>query len=270
LVKMLKFAVLSILLVAGASALPRVSRRVPGGGKIVGGEDAREGQFPYQLSLRWLGSHICGASIISETLAVTAAHCVDGDSPSAIQVVAGKHRRTTTGPNEQNKQVTRINVHPEYDDYYFANDIALLTLSSSDPLVFNDFVKAIPLPAKEQQTTGDIIVSGWGAIRQGGAAADILQYVQIPTIDDVACQKLYPDERVLSSMLCAGLPQGGKDSCQGDSGGPLAAVDGGYLAGIVSWGYGCAQPNYPGVNTEVSYFIDFINANRAFTGHHNH
>lgn len=74
---------------------------------------------------------------------------------------------------------------------------------------------------------------------------------------------MYPEEEIAEHMLCAGLAEGGKDSCQGDSGGPLAAVDGGYLAGLVSWGYGCALPRRPGVNTEVSYFIDWITRNGA-------
>ena len=60
-------------------------------------------------------------------------------------------------------------------------------------------------------------------------------------------------------MICAGLEEGGKDSCQGDSGGPL--VSGNVLAGIVSWGYGCAVAGYPGVYTEVAHFSNWINQN---------
>ena len=63
------------------------------------------------------------------------------------------------------------------------------------------------------------------------------------------------NESIADSMICAGT--GGKDSCQGDSGGPL--VDGkGYLIGIVSWGNGCARDGYPGVYTETSYFVDWV------------
>lgn len=76
---------------------------------------------------------------------------------------------------------------------------------------------------------------------------------------------MYPEEIVEESMLCAGFPEGGRDSCQGDSGGPLVSVEGGYLAGLVSWGYGCALPGRPGVNTEVAHFVDWILANSGQT-----
>jgi len=230
---MLKLALVVALLVASAAAFPRAQRKIPGGGKIVGGEDATVGQFPYQLSLLWFGSHICGAAIIRDNLAITAAHCVEGDSPSSLRVIGGKHRRAVTGANEQARNVVRIVVHAAYNGNTFVNDIALLHLDGS--FTFDDFVKPIALPTAQQQTTGDIIVSGWGATRQGGALADILQWVRLPTIPDATCQGMYPEETIVPSMLCAGLVQGGQDSCQGDSGGPLAAVTGNYLAGLVSW-----------------------------------
>ncbi|OXA54813.1 trypsin-1 [Folsomia candida] len=259
---MLKLAtILVTLLVALSSAYPRSSLRVPGGGRIVGGEDATVGQFPYQLSLTMAGSIICGASIISPNLALTAAHCVNRAQPSQVQVIAGRHLRTTPAPNEQIRQVTRIDVHENYNGNTYANDIALLHLSTSTPFVYDDVVGEIALPTREQQTTGDTVVSGWGRLTSG-LYPTVLQWVQVPHVSDAQCQQLYPEETILPSMLCAGLIAGGKDSCQGDSGGPQAAVNGGYLAGIVSWGYGCAAPNRPGVYTEVSYFIDWIDAHR--------
>jgi len=57
-------------------------------------------------------------------------------------------------------------------------------------------------------------------------------------------------------MLCAASP--GKDACQGDSGGPLYDAKKNVLIGIVSWGIGCANPNYPGVYARISEAIDWI------------
>ncbi|XP_021931893.1 uncharacterized protein LOC110835704 [Zootermopsis nevadensis] len=92
--------------------------------------------------------------------------------------------------------------------------------------------------------------------QEGGATSRILQKLQLPIVSASRCRCLYGD--LPDHQICAGYPEtGGKDSCQGDSGGPL--VVSGLQIGVVSWGYGCAKPRYPGVYTEVAAYRSWIN-----------
>lgn len=243
-------------LAAQSFALPAVLKVWPS--RIVGGEPAEPKELPFQLSLRFRGNMICGASILSESVIVTAAHCsVLGDA-NLYSVVAGDHNRDVNEGTEQVRDVSSVLVHPEYDDWWITNDIALMVLS--EPLQFDDYVQPIKLAKAGHTATGDAVTSGWGTTSESGSTAVILQKVTVPIVTDGECRDAYGDE-IFDHMLCAGIPEGGKDACQGDSGGPLTATDlddERYLAGIVSWGYGCARPGFPGVYTEVSYFVDWV------------
>jgi len=248
-------------LVAQSLALPRLLKVWPH--RIVGGEPAGPRELPFQLSLRYYGTHLCGASVLSRDLIVTAAHCAEvgeGDATS-FSVVAGDVDRNTNEGTEQTRQVSRMVIHAEYDDMMISNDIALMWLA--EPLELNENVQPIAVPAPGHTATGPAVVSGWGALVENGGGAAVLQKVTVPIITDAECREAYGDGEVYDSMICAGIPEGGKDSCQGDSGGPLTAMDLGtrYLAGIVSWGYGCARPGFPGVYTEVSHFYEWIQSN---------
>merc|ERR1712113_1353184 len=97
-----------------------------------------------------------------------------------------------------------------------------------------------------------------GTTTEGGSLARVLQKVDVPVVSDDHCRDSYGQSDITDSMICAGLDQGGKDSCQGDSGGPFMC--GNELSGVVSWGYGCAEAGYPGVYTQTSYFVDWINS----------
>lgn len=101
------------------------------------------------------------------------------------------------------------------------------------------------------------VITGWGAEREGGTTTEVLNRASVPIISKAACNKAYESFGGLpDGQICAAYPNGGKDSCQGDSGGPLT-IDG-RLAGIVSWGNGCARPGYPGAYTEIAAFRDWI------------
>merc|ERR1719145_315352 len=112
-----------------------------------------------------------------------------------------------------------------------------------------------------QASEGECTVSGWGTLSSGGSCCPMkLMKVDVPVVTDETCRLEYPF-MIADSMLCAG--ERGKDSCQGDSGGPMVCYNGdgsGYLGGIVSWGIGCGGLLHPGVYTEVSYFVDWVEA----------
>jgi trypsin len=254
----------ALLLIASASAAPRLRPLFPRGySTIVGGTTASQGEFPYQLSFQdtafGANFHFCGASVLNADTSITAGHCVYGEdyaSPVNLRVVAGEQSLSTNSGNEQAVVIDRIAIHEDYSSSGTLNDIALLRGATS--FSFNSNVAAVNLPSAFQATSGTCTVTGWGTLSSGGSSPDQLQKVDVPVVSDADCRAAYGTTSIKDYMICAG--EEGKDSCQGDSGGPLYCS--GYLGGIVSWGRGCADARYPGVYTEVSYFIDWINANK--------
>ena len=235
-------------------------------GKIVGGKPAQPGQFPWQVSLgvSWIpeaaGAHFCGGTIYNDRWIVTASHCVDGNTPDTIVVTAGTIDLKSGG---QRRSVARILMHSEYTSADAGHDVALLELL--DPLALDDKnLKALPLLRGEhdQAPVADgapASTSGCGVTQQGGTVSSTLNFVDVPVVSNATCnQPLSYDGAIQADMVCAGNPQGGTDSCQGDSGGPL--VGSGKLAGIVSWGEGCAQPLKFGVYTRVPTYSSWIEA----------
>lgn len=223
-------------------------------GRIVGGEDTTIEENPWQISMIYFGSHRCGGSVISPNTIVTAAHCIRGTSAQWVDIRAGS---TLVRSGGRVVSVNRMVEHERYDPWELNNDVGLLFLDSN--LEFGPTIQPIALPTQGYRVPAGTIVtiSGWGALRQGGPSPNVLQVVAAPIVDEALCDRAVGI--VEETMICAGnYEEGGIDSCQGDSGGPLV-VDG-QLHGIVSWGYGCAQPKLPGVYARVAAFVDWINA----------
>jgi len=232
---------------------------------IVGGEDAEDGEFPWQVQLRSSDSGsslFCGGWVLNENWVGTAAHCCTGSLPRGIHVVAGGIlRKEDDEGEEQFSDVTEIVIHEEYSNRNHENDICLLHLKTA--LNMTDFVQPVTLPAQMELTPEgtDCIVTGWGTLHSGDfLLPDKLQKVTVPVVGDATCSDKYgPRYEITDSMICAGVEEGGKDSCQGDSGGPMIDAETKALVGVVSWGIGCAEAKHPGVYTEVAYYVDWIN-----------
>jgi len=264
----MKLALALLGLLAAAQALPQrapAKRLNPIRPLIVGGEEALPGERPFQILLQLDGQFLCGGSIYNEEWIVTAAHCAElASSPSRYSVVAGIHNIRVPDATSQTRTVSKNIIHPGY--YDLENDIALMKLSQPLVLSRDNNTAGIPLASAGRSFSGNVTISGWGTLESGGNIIPAkLRKVTVPTVSDEECRNAYGEDDIADSMICAGLKEGGKDSCQGDSGGPLTGqIDGvDTLVGIVSWGQGCAFPNYYGVYTEVSYFEAWVRATIA-------
>ncbi|XP_053469976.1 serine protease 33-like [Ictalurus furcatus] len=245
----------------GSYSQLNVCGQAPLNNKIVGGGAAAPGAWPWQVSIQLRGIHFCGGSLINEIWVLSAAHCFQSLPPSLMTVNLGITNLQGSNPNRQQRTIFRLISHPNYDYTTNDNDIALLQLNAA--VTFNDSVVPVCLAATNSDfpPKTNVWVTGWGDINSDVSLPypETLQEVQVPIVSNKDCAKSY---FITNNMMCAGLTEGGKDSCQGDSGGPMVFKQNTtwVQAGIVSFGYGCALANYPGVYSRVSKYQDWINS----------
>ncbi|XP_013117819.1 trypsin-1 [Stomoxys calcitrans] len=225
--------------------------------RIIGGEFASAGQFPYQVSLQMKGRHHCGGSLISENFIVTAAHCTIGQNPANMKVVVG----TTDLLSGEGKtyNVAQFIMHPQYNSQTQDYDLSLIKLASPVTLGSSKINK-IELADKDTNFAADTMatISGFGAINGQLQLPNKLKYAKVQLWSRDFCNpKNIPG--ITDRMICAGHPSGQISSCQGDSGGPLTV--GNKLFGVVSWGFGCGAQGKPAMYTYVGALRSWIKQN---------
>ncbi|XP_006811145.1 plasma kallikrein-like [Saccoglossus kowalevskii] len=241
--------------------------------RIVGGQDALPGEWPWQAQLYYIpvGNEVCGGTLVGPRHVVSAAHCFDDPPyPDAWIVRLGRYTRGNP-PSPADDESIEVGVQEiiRHNEFYGIqnndNDIALIILDQD--VSTTDFINYACL---DDDVTfyedSCCYITGWGTLEFLGDQPNILQEAVVSILSNDTCIASYWSPLVTENMVCAGYLTGGIDSCQGDSGGPLVCIhtdaDTGisrwHLAGITSWGFGCAYPGYPGVYTRVSKYYGWL------------
>uniref|UniRef100_A0A8C9NTX2 Transmembrane serine protease 11A n=1 Tax=Spermophilus dauricus TaxID=99837 RepID=A0A8C9NTX2_SPEDA len=237
----------------GKRAVPLIVNR------IMSGELADKGAWPWQASLQRSNIHQCGATLISDRWLVTAAHCFKNNvNPRQWTVTFG----TTINPPLTKREVKRIIVHERYHSPAREYDIAVVQFHPR--VTFSDDIRRICLPEASASfpPNSTVYITGFGALYYGGESQNNLREAKVKIISNDVCKQpqVYGND-IKFGMFCAGYLEGIYDACRGDSGGPLVIKDlkdTWYLIGIVSWGDNCGQKNKPGVYTQVTYYRRWI------------
>ncbi|OCT71914.1 neurotrypsin isoform X1 [Xenopus laevis] len=251
--------------VCGISLVPHRKKR------IVGGTKSARGSWPWQASLRLKGFHketrlLCGATIINNCWALTAAHCFKrfGKQVHRYLLRVGDYHTGVEDEFERELPVQKIVIHKNYQSSRNDYDIALVRVQGKEGhcLSFSLHVLPICLPEKKERTNSwqPCFISGWGDT--GTSYSRTLLQGAVSLLPKDACILRYKG-KFTSRMVCAGTLFEDRlvDSCQGDSGGPLMCQRSNgqwIIVGITSWGYGCGRKGYPGVYTKVSKFTPWI------------
>jgi secreted trypsin-like serine protease len=243
-------------------------------GRILGGEEAQTGQWPWQVVLFVKAGGqfqpLCGGSLIAPEWVLTAAHCLEKWPRGPFRIGYGSNHIAQL----QRMDVVEAIGHESYDKTKHDNDIALLRLASPVPVSPLAFVRLPDVRSNEAPTPAVVTATGFGAtlecdpyepdFRTNPACRmqPDLRKVDLDVVDTPTCRQAYAASgyKIGEHQICAGYLQGGRDTCQGDSGGPLVHKDGDVWVqvGVVSWGDGCGRPGKPGVYTRLSAYNDWV------------
>uniref|UniRef100_A0A224XDU5 Phenoloxidase-activating factor 2 n=1 Tax=Panstrongylus lignarius TaxID=156445 RepID=A0A224XDU5_9HEMI len=240
-------------------------------------EETFYGEVPWMVRLLFMDNGqindtflMCGGALITPSVVLTAAHCVNNINNNQMVVRAGdwniQQNFEPIAPQDRN--VIRTILHPEFNSRNLANDIALIGLES--PMRLTQTVDIVCTPDAQRVVNGSAcLASGWGKneLSRYGTYQDTLRKVSLPLIDKAECQtklrktKLGKYFTLLPGFLCAGGSQN-SDTCEGDGGGPLycpiqSEPDRFAVVGVISWGIDCGKGN-PAVFADVNHYMPWI------------
>ncbi|XP_076802578.1 coagulation factor VII-like [Clavelina lepadiformis] len=238
--------------------------------RVYGGMRAAASAWPWMAEILFRGAAHCGATLISNRWMLSAAHCFSENSYRYMVVYLGTIRSSRLTSVDTSRRIQRriseVIIHEQFDVY--ESDIALIRLDEPVPLD-TEIIQPICLPCGETpEEKTKCWATGFGRTESTGFnPSDVLLEVDLPIVSTDMCAQSYKDYQHIDSetMMCAGYPEGQKDACTGDSGGPLACQRKDscewYLAGITSFGKGCAQAGFYGVYVNVVNFEPWIREN---------
>ncbi|XP_043679848.1 transmembrane protease serine 9-like [Vespula pensylvanica] len=230
--------------------------------RIVGGNKTSVFEYPWLVSMSKQGIFYCAGSLITRRHILTAAHCLEGFETKSIKLVIADSDRTKLASTAIVRRIKSVTIHEEFHTYNFNNDIAIIEMDR--PVSLDSIVRTACLPEdKAIDYTGAMAtVVGWGRTGENKPVSDELRKVNVPILSQEECDQAgYQKNRLTDNMFCAGYLDGKRDACFGDSGGPLH-VKGSYghleVIGIISWGRGCARPNFPGIYTKLNNYMGWL------------
>ncbi|XP_036762694.2 acrosin [Manis pentadactyla] len=255
----------------------RFRQSSPGNVRVVGGQDAAKGAWPWVVSLQVFTAHnnrryhACGGTLLNSHWLLTAAHCFRVNKEvynwrlifGTREIVYGNDKPAR--PPLQERYVEKIIMHERYSPRSEINDIALMKIIP--PVPCGPLIGPGCLPrfrAGPPRVSQACWVAGWGFLKENARKmSPVLQEARVNIIDLGLCNATqWYNGRVHSTNVCAGYPEGHIDTCQGDSGGPLMCRDNTentyVVVGITSWGAGCARAKRPGVYTATWPYLNWI------------